>query len=618
MDEHFIKIHKWLYPVSWIYGAVVVMRNKLFDWGIFRSKSFDVPVICVGNLAVGGTGKTPHTEYLIKLLHDKYQVAVLSRGYKRRTKGYVLATPQCTAKTIGDEPYQMYTKFSSVTLAVDEKRCHGIEKLLKLKEPSTDVILLDDAFQHRHVKAGLNILLTDYHRLFCDDTLLPAGRLREPVNGKNRAQIVIVTKCPQDIKPIDYNIITKRLNLYPYQRLFFSSFRYGNLQPVFSNEGGIALSLLTDTDILLITGIASPAPILERLGDCTKQIDLLSFGDHHDFTHKDMQQIRERFNKLKGKRRLIITTEKDATRLINHPGLDAELKPFIYALPIEIEILQNQQDKFNQHIIDYVRETAAYLKGKMHTSPETAIILGTGLGSLANEITEKYEIKYSDIPNFPISTVEGHSGKLIFGKLGNKDIMAMQGRFHYYEGYSMKEVTFPVRVMRELGIKTLFVSNASGGTNADFEIGDLMIITDHINYFPEHPLRGKNIPYGPRFPDMSEAYSKELIRKADEIAEEKGIKVQHGVYIGTQGPTFETPAEYKLFHILGADAVGMSTVPEVIVANHCGIKVFGISVITDLGVEGKIVEVTHEEVQKAADAAQPKMTTIMRELINRA
>ena len=251
-------------------------------------------------------------------------------------------------------------------------------------------------------------------------------------------------------------------------------------------------------------------------------------------------------------------------------------------------------------MLEKIQETAAYLKGKMHTSPETAIILGTGLGSLANEITEKYEINYSDIPNFPVSTVEGHSGKLIFGKLGNKDIMAMQGRFHYYEGYSMKEVTFPVRVMRELGIKTLFVSNASGGTNADFEIGDLMIIT------------------GPRFPDMSEAYSKELIRKADEIAKEKGIKVQHGVYIGTQGPTFETPAEYKLFHILGADAVGMSTVPEVIVANHCGIKVFGISVITDLGVEGKIVEVTHEEVQKAADAAQPKMTTIMRELINRA
>lgn len=268
-------------------------------------------------------------------------------------------------------------------------------------------------------------------------------------------------------------------------------------------------------------------------------------------------------------------------------------------------------------MLEKIKETASYLREKMHTSPETAIILGTGLGSLANEITEKYEIKYEDIPNFPVSTVEGHSGKLIFGKLGNKDIMAMQGRFHFYEGYDMKEVTFPVRVMKELGIKTLFVSNASGGTNPNFAIGDLMIITDHINFFPEHPLRGKNL-YGDRFPDMSEAYSKELIAKALEIAKEKGIKVQQGVYLGTQGPTFETPAEYKMFRIWGADAVGMSTVPEVIVANHAKIKVFGISVITDIGVEGKIVEVSHEEVQKAADAAQPKMTAIMREMINHA
>lgn len=265
-----------------------------------------------------------------------------------------------------------------------------------------------------------------------------------------------------------------------------------------------------------------------------------------------------------------------------------------------------------------IQETAAYLKSKMSTHPETAIILGTGLGCLVNEITDKYIIDYEEIPHFPVSTVEGHSGKLIFGKLGNKDIMAMQGRFHYYEGYSMKEVTFPIRVMRELGIKTLFVSNASGGMNPAFEIGDLMIITDHINFFPEHPLHGRNIPYGPRFPDMSEAYNRTLIAKADKIALEKGIKVQHGIYIGTQGPTFETPAEYKMFRILGADAVGMSTVPEVIVANHCGIKVFGISVITDLGIEGKIVEVSHEEVQKAADEAQPRMTTIMRELINQA
>ena len=268
-------------------------------------------------------------------------------------------------------------------------------------------------------------------------------------------------------------------------------------------------------------------------------------------------------------------------------------------------------------MLERIQETAEFLRNRIHTNPETAIILGTGLGSLVGEITDKYEISYQDIPHFPISTVEGHSGKLIFGKLGNKDIMAMQGRFHFYEGYSMKEVTFPIRIMKDLGIQTLFVSNAAGGMNPNFEIGDLMIITDHINFFPEHPLRGKNIPYGPRFPDMSEAYNEDLIQKADKIAEEKGIKVQHGIYLGTQGPTFETPAEYKMFHILGADAVGMSTVPEVIVANHCGIKVFGVSVITDLGVEGKIVEVTHEEVQKAADEAQPRMTTIMRELINR-
>ena len=268
-------------------------------------------------------------------------------------------------------------------------------------------------------------------------------------------------------------------------------------------------------------------------------------------------------------------------------------------------------------MLEKIKETAAFLQSVMKTKPETAIILGTGLGSLVNEITDKYEVQYKDIPNFPLSTVEGHSGKLIFGKLGDKEIMAMQGRFHYYEGYSMKEVTFPVRVMRELGIKTLFVSNAAGGMNPDFIIGDLMIINDHINTFPEHPLRGKNIEYGDRFPDMSKAYDPELISKAKEIAAEKGIRVMEGVYLGTQGPTFETPAEYVMFHRMGGDAVGMSTVPEVIVARHCGIRVFGISVITDLGLEGVVVEVSHEEVQKAADEAQPRMTTIFKELVNR-
>ncbi|MBS7319306.1 purine-nucleoside phosphorylase [Prevotella sp. P4-119] len=265
-----------------------------------------------------------------------------------------------------------------------------------------------------------------------------------------------------------------------------------------------------------------------------------------------------------------------------------------------------------------IQETASWIKERMTANPTTAIILGTGLGQLASEITDKYEFPYSEIPNFPISTVEGHSGKLIFGKLGNKDIMAMQGRFHFYEGYSMKEVTFPVRVMYELGIKTLFVSNAAGGMNPQFNIGDLMIITDHINLFPEHPLRGKNFPTGPRFPDMHEPYDLQLVAEADKVAAEKGIKVQHGVYIGVQGPTFETPAEYRMFAKMGGDAIGMSTVPEVIVAHHCGIKTFGVSVITDLGGFDDPVEVSHEEVQEAANKAQPLMTEIMREMINRA
>ena len=264
-----------------------------------------------------------------------------------------------------------------------------------------------------------------------------------------------------------------------------------------------------------------------------------------------------------------------------------------------------------------IQETASWLKQRMTTNPKTAIILGTGLGQLASEITDKYEFPYNEIPNFPVSTVEGHAGKLIFGKLGGKDIMAMEGRFHYYEGYDMKEVTFPERVMYELDIETLFVSNASGGMNPNFVIGDLMIIDDHINFFPEHPLRGKNFPTGPRFPDMHEAYDKQLRDLADQIAKEKGIRVVHGVYVGVSGPTFETPAEYKMYHRLGGDAVGMSTVPEVIVARHCGIKVFGMSIITDLGLEDQPVEVSHEEVQVAANKAQPLMTEIMREIIKR-
>jgi purine-nucleoside phosphorylase len=237
---------------------------------------------------------------------------------------------------------------------------------------------------------------------------------------------------------------------------------------------------------------------------------------------------------------------------------------------------------------------------------------------LAAEITDQETIPYEDIPNFPVSTVEGHSGKLIFGKLGNKRVIAMQGRFHFYEGYDMKQVTFPIRVFKALAVEYLFVSNAAGGMNGSFDVGDIMLIDDHINLFPEHPLRGKNFnELGTRFPDMSEAYDKELRLLAIDIAKEKNIKLQHGVYVGTQGPTFETPAEYNYFRIIGGDAVGMSTVPEVIVANHAKMKVLAFSIITDLGVVGKIVEVTHEEVQEAAKIAQPKMAEIIRTVVER-
>lgn len=264
-----------------------------------------------------------------------------------------------------------------------------------------------------------------------------------------------------------------------------------------------------------------------------------------------------------------------------------------------------------------IQETADYLKARMTTRPETAIILGSGLGHLAEEIDVAQVFSYKDLPNFPVSTVEGHAGRLLFGKLGGKDIMAMEGRFHYYEGYSMKEVTFPVRVMYELGIKNLLVSNAAGGTNPDFRIGDLMIIIDQINTMPENPLRGQNIPTGPRFPSMHQAFDPEFIRIVKEVARENGITVKEGVYLGTQGPTYETPAEYRMFRAMGGDAIGMSTVPEVIVAVHQGMRVFGISIITDLGGFGEAQKVTHEEVTAAANAAQPKMTLLMRELIKR-
>ncbi|MDA1009012.1 MAG: purine-nucleoside phosphorylase [Bacteroidetes bacterium] len=266
-------------------------------------------------------------------------------------------------------------------------------------------------------------------------------------------------------------------------------------------------------------------------------------------------------------------------------------------------------------MLQTIKESATFLKERTNYKPQVGIILGTGLGGLVAEIEIEHSISYKDIPHFPVSTVEGHSGRLIFGNLGGKQVVAMQGRFHFYEGYSMEKVTFPVRVMKFLGIKHLIVSNASGGVNPDYEVGDLMILSDHINLIP-NPLIGSNIDeLGPRFPDMSESYSKNLIAKAENIAKANKIPVQKGVYVALTGPTLETPAEYKYMRIIGGDTVGMSTAPEVIVARHMDIPCFAMSVITDLGVPGKIQKVSHSEIQKIAEIAEPKLTLIIKELI---
>lgn len=265
-----------------------------------------------------------------------------------------------------------------------------------------------------------------------------------------------------------------------------------------------------------------------------------------------------------------------------------------------------------------IKETAKFLKDVGINKPEIGIILGTGLGGVAKTIQVEKRIPYHDIPNFPVSTVSGHSGALIYGELAGKMVVAMQGRFHYYEGWEMAEVTFPVRVMKLLGIEKLVVSNASGGVNPDFQVGDVMIITDHINFMPEHPLRGENDErFGPRFVDMHEPYSLEMIRIMQEVASEKDIDVKQGVYLALQGPTFETPAEYRMVRLVGADTVGMSTVPEVIVAKHMDMQCFGLSVITDLGIEGKIEPVSHEAVQEAAKASEDKINALIHEFIRR-
>lgn len=386
MEGDFIRINKWLLPLSWLYGLAVRVRNALFDLGVLKSESFDVPVISVGNITVGGTGKTPHVEYLIDLLRHKCRVAVLSRGYKRKTRGYVVADSTATARTIGDEPYQIKHKFPDVTVAVDRDRRHGILRLTEDKSADgIDVVLLDDAFQHRYVKPGINILLVDYHRLIIYDKLLPAGRLREHLSGKNRADIVIITKCPADLKPMEFRVITKAMDLYPYQHLYFTRLDYGDLHPL---AGGRPLGIETlrkQKHIVLLTGIASPKQMMLDLAPLCPDIRPLTFADHHNFTAEDANRINRTFEATPAPR-LIVTTEKDAARLAGLKELTDEVRKAIYVLPIHIRFMLEQEDNFNENIIGYVRKNSRnsiLAKAKDDNKPKDSDNTGHRTGTIS-------------------------------------------------------------------------------------------------------------------------------------------------------------------------------------------------------------------------------------------
>lgn len=359
MEGSHIKINEWLLPLSWLYGVGSDVRNMLFDTGILSSRSYDIPIISVGNLTAGGTGKTPHIEYLIRLLSKTHKVAVLSRGYKRKSRGYVLAQTDTPMEKIGDEPWQIKQKFPDTYVAVDTSRRHGIERLMSDKETNdVQIILLDDAYQHRYVMPKLNILLIDYHRMITEDQLLPAGRLRERVANKIRANMVIVTKCPRDLTPIGYRVVQQSLHLKPFQSLFFSTFKYGNLKKLFG-KGEMPLEQLRKENIhvLLVTGIENPRQMEQDMRKFAQYVTPLSYSDHHYFTSKDAIEINNTARKMP-KPMIVVTTEKDAPRLKGLKGLDEKVRDKTFVFPIEIEILKNKETILNEQIIDYVHKNS--------------------------------------------------------------------------------------------------------------------------------------------------------------------------------------------------------------------------------------------------------------------
>ncbi len=336
-----------LTPFSWLYRAVTEVRNKLFDLGLMKSVTFDVPVVSVGNLAIGGTGKTPHVEYIVSNLMSEYRIGVLSRGYKRKTKGFLLANSKSTPEIIGDEPYQIYEKFGRrVRIAVCENRVKGIRKLLEI-DPKINLIILDDAFQHRHVTPKVSIVLMDYSRPVYDDKVLPLGRLREDKSGINRAEMVLVTKCPENLPQIQYRIMSNNLNLMSFQQLFFSRYKYVELMPVFPDEAPyqVDLEAMTAADsVLIVTGIANPRPLIRRCMEYPVKIKVMHFPDHHNFTKKDLRQIADKFRAMKGARKIILTTEKDGGRMLHNPYFPHDIKPFCFAQPVKVEMIRDWKE----------------------------------------------------------------------------------------------------------------------------------------------------------------------------------------------------------------------------------------------------------------------------------
>lgn len=349
-----------LYPLSILYGLITGARNRLFDANVLKQTSFSLPIISIGNLSVGGTGKTPHTEFVLSILHKEWKTAVLSRGYKRNSKGFLLANDKSTSQLIGDEPYQIHLKFPRVKVAVDEKRVRGIQKLQQ-QLPSLQVVVLDDAFQHRYVHPGLSILLTDFNSLYSRDTLLPMGRLREWSAGSKRADIIVVTKCPGDLRPIDMRLIETELCIEHKQSLFFSMYEYADIVPVFNNRSTkktARIRLNSSYGILLVAGIVSPQAIVEHLKNFTECVQTMFFPDHYDFKKSDFINIQKAFESIANSHKIILVTEKDASRIISNPYFPEKLKSKIFSLPIEVKILHDEESVFTQKIIDYVVENS--------------------------------------------------------------------------------------------------------------------------------------------------------------------------------------------------------------------------------------------------------------------